>query len=215
MQILKGSIQESIEFKREEEWRKIGVPEPDIVCSRVTGMDARDIRTFREFSKRALLFVIRCPKNAARALHGVFPPKVVAVKEKTGSSALVVSKTGRIFVSDYDLMSVWRQSGAGWQKIFISAANGLPRGRWSHEATLLVRELNHSLVSRLQHGCQDDFQSRQNPGVKSLDHFAAFVRGAVRPLPTTQACGEFYTQHRLTWVYDAGGNYCGPFGIGD
>jgi hypothetical protein len=210
MSNLRGTIQESIEYKREEEWRKAGVSEPDIVCSRATGMDARDIRTLREFSNRELLFVVRCPKTAARALHGLFPPKVIAEKGKTGSSGLVVSKMGSIFVSDYDLMSVWGGSGVDWQKIFISAAGGLPRGTWSREATLLVRELNQSLVSRLQHGCQDDFQSRDNPGVKASDHFAGFVQGVVEPLPTPQACAKFYAQHQLPWVYDADGRYCGP-----
>ncbi len=31
-------------------------------------------------------------------------------------------------VSDYDLMSLLRQAGAGWRKVFASAADGAPRG---------------------------------------------------------------------------------------
>ncbi|HSW03332.1 hypothetical protein [Aquabacterium sp.] len=209
MASLTASIQESIEAQREQEWRRLGVAEADIAGSRSTGIDARDITTLRKFSLAGMLLVLRCPKVTARAHHGIFPPKLMAVKEKTGSSGLVVNQHGDILVSDYDLMSVWRQAGAGWQKVFISAANGASRGAWSAEATLLVRSLNQQLVSRLQHGCQDDFQSALNPGVKPGDHFAAFRHGALQHLPQPAACRAFYVQQRLHWPYDPGGHFTG------
>jgi hypothetical protein len=215
MASLTATIQESIEFKREQEWRKAGATECDITTSRLTGMDARDIRVFRQFSETGYLFIIRCPKVAARAMHGLFPPKPLAVKQKTGSSGVVVTERGAMQVSDYDLMSVWKTSGAGaWEKIFMSAANGAPRGPWTAEARDLVRNLNTRLVSRLQHGCQDDFHSAKNPGIKSSDHFALFERGACQPIASAEYCARAYAARGMAWVYSANGLYNGPVDAG-
>ena len=262
MASLTSTIQESIEFQREQEWRAAGVPEGDIAASRQTGMDARDIKTFRDFSSRGFLFVVRCPKTTARAMHGLFRPKVMAVKQKTGTSGVVVvdhqaeiyktgdelaaaerqlmrgenetgrnaarfeivniqarletarrqqkSQKGKTFVSDYDLMSVWKASGAGWQKLFMSAAHGAARGKWPPDARDLVQSLNQLLVSRIQHGCQDDYQSAGNPGVKGADHFALFMGGLARHLASRAECKAAYERNDLDWVYADDGSYNGP-----
>jgi len=209
MATLTASIQEQLEHQREHEWRRQGVPEPDIALSRQTGMDAADIGVFRRFSQRGLLFVVRCPKPTARAHHGRFQPKPLAVKDKTGSSGLVVNPGGAIMVSDYDLMSVWRKASAGWAKVFISAVGGAARGTYAPDSRALLVEINRQLVSRLQHGCQDDFQSSKNPGVKATDHFAVFSQGSAKYLATPAACKTFYESLTLPWVYDAGGTYSG------
>lgn len=204
---LTATLQEHNEFQRETEWRQAGVPEPDIVASRQNGMDARDIKVFREYSANGYIFVIRAPKLSARAMHGLFPPKIMAVKDKTGTSGVVVSPRG-MFVSDYDMMSVWKRAGEGWRKVFISAADGASQGPWPPEATSLVRDLNALLVSRLQHGCQDDFHSPKNPGVKQ-DHFAVFVDGTTLFFPNPFLVSRFYAEHALEWPYDANGKYSG------
>jgi len=205
---LKATIQELLEHKREEEWRREGVPEGDIEFSRVSGMDARDVLAFREFTTHGLLIVVRCPKVTARAHHGVFRPKRWATKEKTGSSGLAVTNT-RIFVSDYDLMSIWQSGLKGFEKIFISAEGGAPHGRWTPQARRLIRELNKHLVSRIQHGCQDDFDSPKNPGVKAGDHFAAFQAGSAEHLVDMFECERYYTKFGLRWPYDRTGKYVG------
>ena len=87
---LTAPIQEHVEYQREQQWRKAGVPEADIAASRHTGMDARDIVVFR-LASPGRIFVIRCPKVTARAMHGMFPPKIMAIKDKTGSSGVVVT----------------------------------------------------------------------------------------------------------------------------
>ena len=206
---LKVPIQEQLEHEREQAWRRAGVPERDILFSRLSGIDAADVQTFRESSLEGLLFVVRCPKVAARAWHGVLPPKNAATKAKTGSSGVVVTDAGRLMVSDYDLMCVWRRAGAGYEKVFMSAADGAPRGRWSPEAVKVAVALNRRLVSRIQHGCQDDFHSPRNPGVKRDDHFAAFRAGTAQHLPDPDACARFYREHGLVWPYDAGGRFTG------
>lgn len=210
MSDLTASTQERMEYRRESEWRRAGIPEMDIVFSRQSGMDGRDVRTLREISmQRSLLIVVRCPKVTARAWHGLVPPKPWAMKQKTGTSGLAVSDSGDIRVSDYDLMSVWRKGEQGFVKLFMSATGGAPRGRWSAEAQQLAVELNGRLVSRIQHGCQDDFESPNNPGVKSSDHFAAFRLGQATHLADPTLCAQYYAQAGLPWPYDPAGRFIG------
>ena len=66
-------IQEAMELAREEESLRAGVPQRDIDLSRRCGIDAMDVRIFREFSGKGFLMVVRCPKTAARAWHGLIP----------------------------------------------------------------------------------------------------------------------------------------------
>jgi len=205
-----GTIQELFEDQREQEWRQARVPEQDILFSRRSGIDARDVGTLRTFSARRLLIVVRNPKVTARAWHGVLPPKNIATKAKTGSSGVVVTSGNRLLVSDYDLMSVWRMHASPPQKVFISAADGASRGKWSQEAVALVVELNGRLVSKIQHGCQDDYHSANNPGVKASDHFSAFHAGLAVHLPGPGACAAFYGDQGISWPYDQAGKYKGP-----
>jgi len=205
-----GTIQEHFEGNREDEWRRAGVLEQDISFSRLCGIDATDVRTFRDFSLGQFLIIVRNPKVTARAWHGVVPPKNIATKDKTGSSGVVITEAGRVFVSDYDLMSFWRTGVSPPAKVIISAADGAARGKWSDEAVKLVVQLNGRLVSKIQHGCQDDYHSRNNPGVKPTDHFSAFQRGLAAHLPSPSACADFYTKQGIAWPYDVSGKYNGP-----
>jgi len=52
--------------------------------------------------------------------------------------------------------------------------------------------------------------SVNNPGVKSTDHFAAFLQGAVDHLANPRECARYYEKHGLPWTYDSGGKYTGP-----
>lgn len=200
-------IQEAMEWQRETEALYAGVPQRDITLSRLCGIDARDVRTFREFSAKGFLIVVRCPKVTARAWHGLIPPKPISLKEKSGSSGVAVQGHGEMLVSDYDLMSVWRREGAGWRKVFLSAADGASRGRYPAEGTAILKELNQTLVSRIQHGCQDDYCSPKNPGVKMTDHFAAFCNGAGEHYANSVTCKAFYERNQLVWLYGPTGAY--------
>lgn len=204
---LRGTIQELAEFNREQEWEDAGVPSQDIQFTRFCGMDARDVHIFRKYTSKRFLIVVRCPKVASRVWHGLLSPKPLAIKQKTGTSGVVITPEGQMRVSDYDLMSVWMHGAGGFRKIFISAARGAARGRWSREATMLVRELNADLVTRVQHGCQDDYNSPLNPGVKPEDHFAAFYDAIAKYLPNPKACAVFYRQSGITWPYGPDGKY--------
>jgi len=205
------TIQEILEAQREEDALRAGVKQEDIELSRDCGIDARDVRSFREASAtEGVVIVVRCPKVSARAWHGIFPAKTWATKGKTGSSGAVVNERGQILVSDYDLMSLWQRSGSGVTKVFASAAGGAARGHYPPEAQALIVRLNARLISRIQHGCQDDFDSPKNPGVKPTDHFVAFDAGLAFYLPAPSDCEAFYRRNDLNWPYDVGGRFQSP-----
>jgi hypothetical protein len=183
----------------------------DLRLSRDSGMDARDIMNLRRFTRdMELLVIFRCPKASARAFHGTLRAKTWATKEKTNETGTVFGKHGDAMVSDYDMMSVWHNAGTGFQHIYISPLTpGAAQGHWSKEARLLVRAMNGFLTSKLQHGCQDDFHSPKNPGVKMADHFLAIRMGDGIYLPDPIHCENFYAAHGLFWPYGAGGKHCG------
>ena len=170
--------------------------------ARELGMDARDIMHLREFTrKEGLLIVFRCPKRNALAFHGDLPAKTWATKSKTNDTGTVRNRHGLLMVSDYDMMSMWRFIGAGYQKIYVSAlAPGVAQGPWGPEARRIVRAMNGFLITRIQHGCQDDFlNAEKNPGVKMTDHFLAIRMGDGVYLPDPVFCENFYNAHALYW----------------
>jgi hypothetical protein len=200
-------IQEAMELQRETDALRADVCPRDIEFSRRCGIDPRDVRTFREYSANGFLIVIRCPKITARAWHGLIPPKPIWLKKPTEDSGVVSPTRGNLYVSDYDLMSIWRREGSAWNKVAVSAANGKDRGRYSFDGTTILKALNQRLVSRIQHGCQDDWISRANRGVKGSDHFAAFYTGMMEYFPMPGACRQFYQRQGLLWLYSDAGEY--------
>ena len=192
--------------------RKAGATDLDIKLSRESGFDARDIMNLRKFTlEKALLIVFRCPKPSARAFHGDFPAKTWATKTKTNETGTVFGRGGTLMVSDYDMMSAWRATGTGYQKIYVSSIRGpgASSGPWLPQSASLVRDMNGFLITKIQHGCQDDWQSAQNPGVKMSDHFLAIRRGDGIYLRDPVVCENFYRSHSLFWPYGAGGKYVG------
>lgn len=204
----KATIQDRLEAKREDELRNAGIPEDDIEFSRLSGIDARDVLVFRQTSLAGLIIVVRCPKTAGRIWHGLLPPKPWAVKDKSGESGVVVTEDRGMFVSDYDLMSVWRRDQKGWKKVVVSAAGGAASGKWQPEAIAVVVNLNKRLISRIQHGCQDDFDSPSNRGVKPEDQFAAFREGMPSHFDDPAALKAFYDRNGLVpWPYNSLGKF--------
>ena len=225
------TIQDILEGKAEENWRRKGVPEEDIEFSRVSGMDAGDIRGFRKFTARhpGYLIVVRCPKLTSRPHHGIFPPKPgYATKDrdgkpvKSGTSGLVVYKgqkelpdgtkvpRDKLFVSDYDLMSFWRRGPKGFEKVTVSPADGKKRGAFSPEATGLIRELNGCMESRsrIAHGCQDDWNSTENRGIQAGDRFAAFDVGTAELFVEPSGLNHCYEKFHLpACPYENTGKY--------
>lgn len=199
-------------LNKENQAKGAGADGLDLKLMEQSGVDARDIMNLRKFTTaEKLLIIFRCPKAWARAFHGTLPSKTFATKAKTNETGTVLSKNGVMMVSDYDMMSVWRFNGTGFSKIYISALEaGAARGRWSPEARDLVKAMNAFLVSKLQHGCQDDFLSTEkNPGVKMADHFLAIRMGDGIYLRDPNQCENFYSAHALYWPYLSNGKHNG------
>lgn len=187
----------------------------DLLLAREAGFHGLDVMNLRNFTrKEGLLLVIRCPKRNAAAFIGDVPAKTMATKQKTNASGLVYDNHGNAMVSDYDMMSVWRQTGTGYQKIFVSAVwpPGALKGRWHVEAARIVHAMNLVLKNKLQHGCQDDWVTEEkNPGVKLEDHFLAFQEGNPTYLRTYIYCEAYYYRFGLTWPYTREGKYVAMF----
>ena len=195
--------------------------------------DAASLSEFTK--RERYLIIIRCPKAAAHALHRVINrPKPVNVKTKSLADGVVrdVRETRRVIVredgrtrevsvfketeytSDYDLMCIYRVGGQGrLHKVVVAPkdkpppdAPGTPwTGAFTIEARDLMRKLNHLLVVRLRHGCQDDMHSRFNPGVSEKDRFAAFHLGEYDFFSDREGIKNYYQRVGLTWQYGPAG----------
>jgi hypothetical protein len=217
---LKVSIAEAAVFARLRDAGRAGVGDDDLRFAKRSDLAPEDVAAFRLVTRRqGLLVVMRCPKRGAVAFQGELPPKRWADGHdsagrtvKSGESGIGVHpETGRMFVSDYDLMSLWRKGPGGYEKLFASALTpGAERGAWSKAARDAVRLLNTVLRSKLQHGAQDDFTppiGKKHPGVTAETRFAAFREGEATYLDGMAACQAYYGRYALHWPYDGSGNF--------
>ena len=213
--LLSASISESQIRRREELALRQGASTTDLQASRATGFDACDVLQLRLLThEMPFLLVFRCPKPAARGLHGLAPAKTMRHKEKTGESGALIDERGRLYVSDYDLMCVYRLDTAGWTKPVKLMASGVdpanPRSPLSREASDLFRRINRRIVTKLQHGAQDDWASAENPGVDlNGARFAAVQLGQFLPLGDGHQTRVFYATNGLDWPYAGDGRYRG------
>jgi hypothetical protein len=213
---LKTSLHALADHSRVRQYREHHIPESDIALSTASGMDARDVQFLRELSgRRGLCIIVRCPKPDGRVLQGVLPPKPMAVKEKSKAFGVVgrgSPATGdvRTWVSDYDLMGIWKHEGGRYRPLPLRNLHGALADHSTIEARTVAALLNASLVSPIQHGCQDDFIDDRNPGVSGKDHFAVYDRGRAQHLRGVAPCAAFYRAHGLTWRYGLSGRYPWP-----
>ncbi|WP_421989008.1 hypothetical protein [Roseococcus sp.] len=203
---------------RDNEARSGGVSEADIRLGRQAGMLPADVAAIRGFTASAPGFcvVVRCPKASAYAWQGLLPGKIGAVSKKTGDSGVVsVHKLRRnaqgapmfrdgepiidaaLYVSDYDLMGIWQKWHGAFQRVRVTAQNGGKRGGYGSQATEILQRMNRTLVTKIQHGCQDDWVSKDNRGVKSDDAFAGIADGEAEFLDGAAACRGFYASRGL------------------
>lgn len=185
----------------------------DVAISRCTGIDPNDVRWLRRFTLYGgLLVIIRCPPVSALSWHGKLPPKSYgASKDKAKSNertGIAVDSKGRFYVSDYDLMSIHRATGDGkFAALPATGVNPEKASKMSDEATLLLRAVNMGMISRFQHGCQDDWDNANNRGVKADDRFAVFNCGRPYYIPNPNELEAFYRRHGVNWPYDRNGHY--------
>lgn len=191
----------------------------DIHLSRLSGIAPSDIHALTEFTRaEGLWLVIRCPKRPARHFHGLVAPKPAHVKQKSDpQTGLVRLPDGQTFVSDYDLMSVWRYlGGRDYEKIFFSEPDPSRPNVYTAEAQALLDRLGDRLKSAFQHGAQDDYVAEDHPNVqmnsdarKPIDRFMAFNLGNPSYVATAAQLQVVYerTLGAGTWPYDAQGRH--------
>lgn len=218
------TLGEIMALARDQEARAGGVSEKDIELARQAGMLPADVAALRAFTLQepGFCFVVRCPKASAYAWQGLLPAKIGAVSKKTGDSGVVsfhklrrdgngapLFRNGEpiidaaAYVSDYDFMGIWQKWRGAWQRVRVSAPDGAKRGSYGADAAQLLRRINRTLVTKIQHGCQDDWVSPANRGVDEKDPFAGFIDGDGEFLRGSAACRAFYSSRKLgTFPYD-------------
>jgi hypothetical protein len=216
------TIAEMMAAKRISEAASRGVGPNDIQFARKTDLAPEDVRFMRETTAKFRLFVVlRCPKRGAIAFHGIFRPKRWADGHdsrdnlvKSGLNGVGVHpETGNIFISDYDMMSLWVGDGRAYRKLFAaSTVPGKVQGPMSPGARDAIKLFNSGLISRLQHGAQDDFHpppGAPHPGVDATTRFCAFREGEMSYMEGMAACAAYYAKWGLAWPYDADGRFTG------
>jgi hypothetical protein len=194
---LKVTFRELAEGSLQDRWRG-KIPDADIMFAMQTGIAPGDVNVLRTFSARRYLFVVRCPKRAGLALQGVLAPKPAGVKGKSSeASGTLKDNGGRLVVSDIDPMSLWKGTDRGWVRVPCGGPSGTSGSWGSEEADRVMQELLPKMTAPFQHGCQDDWRSKDNPGVKQSakgeePQFAAFLNGTAKHLPS---CGDFFAFH--------------------
>ncbi|TCH99850.1 hypothetical protein EJV46_04060 [Roseococcus sp. SYP-B2431] len=212
------TLGEIMTLARDHEARAGGVSERDIELGRQAGMLPADVAAIRAFtaSRPGFCIVVRCPKAAAYAWQGMLPAKIGALYKKTGDSGVVsihkVRRDGNgaplfrngepiidsaLYVSDYDLMGIWQKWQGEFQRVRVTAQNGGKRGGYGTQATEILKRMNRTLVTKIQHGCQDDWVSKDNRGVDKDDPFAGFWDGDSEFLAGAAACRGFYATRNL------------------
>jgi hypothetical protein len=210
---LAGSFEHNV-AQREE------VSDRDIHLSRLSGMAPADVDVLCDFTREeGLLLIVRCPKRPARYFHGHFDPKPLDVKQKSDRATGLVTlpDSGKVLVSDYDLMCVWRFLGAGnYEKIFFSAPDKTRPKILTQEAQALLDKVKPRLKSPFMHGAQDDFDSPKNPDVclKSggghlIDRFMVFNIGQAMYVCNGAELRQLYNKllGPKSWPYDSTGKY--------
>lgn len=216
---LKVPIAELGIYRRLRDAGHARLPHADIAFAHQSDIDPADVGIFREASRLyGICIIVRCPKRGAVAWHGTFDPKrcedghdMFGNPVKSGVSGIGVHpERGNVFISDYDMMSMWRHTeGAGWVKVL---AKDIDRGG---EVQIYTDWMNTGrLRSPLQHGAQDDFvppPGGHHPNVAEDCRCAAFMLGAAHYLQDRRATRAFYEQNQLQpWPYDDQGKYIRP-----
>ena len=215
---LKVPIAELGVYNRLSDAQHSRVAPKDIAFAQQSDIDPEDVATFRQATAQyGLIVIVRCPKRGAVAWHGTFNPKrcedghdMFGNTVKSGVSGIGVHpERGNIFISDYDMMSMWRRiQGGGFQKVL---AKDIDKGG---EVQLYASWMNGKLRSPLQHGAQDDFvppPGKGHPNVAEDCRCAAFMEGEAIYLADRKATQGFYVKQGLKpWPYDQGGKYIRP-----
>lgn len=129
---------------------------PDLIAdAQWSGMDAIDLETLQDFCRtERKLLIFRAPGGNGRDVRGLgleIRPKPAWMKQKTHGSWIVDG--GRFYTSDWDLLSAWQRSGAGYSRYELAAD--------TRQTTEFLKRINRQLLFPLQHGANDDYLDEQ------------------------------------------------------
>lgn len=173
----------------------------------LTAKDPGDVEGFCAIcGEERMLCVVRCAGEGTRrfATLGIgVAGKPEEDKEgiKVGHD-LVRRGNGQLIVSDYDLMSVWRADGAGYQTLVFTRDGPGKESNWTEpDAERLFMQLNGVLNVKLEHGANDDWNPADPKLVTIRDgavvgnrRYVAFTeRGDYRLLNSPAELKTYYT----------------------
>lgn len=150
-----------------------------------TGLAGKDIDTLNAFTlRKKLLMVTRMPNEFANAWvseikSGKMREKSADIKTKTLEYG-TITLNGRTYVSDIDLMCIHKydETAKNFVPIVISW-NG--RTAMTEDEFEYIGVLNMLLVSKLQHGCNDNYVANGRPLNSSIgEEFVIFNRGRIQ-----------------------------------
>lgn len=172
-----------------------------VAIAEQSGMNAIDLETLRDFCKEhGLLLVIRSPGGIGRNIMGMggvpIRPKPASIKnEKTGGKW--IKKDGTYFISDYDLLSVWRRAGDGFVKVPLCEDD--PR------TDEFLKKINREMVMPFQHGANDDWLDCEGKAKNTAigNHFTVVPDdGLVIVIDGQDKMRAYYEKHGLSpWLY--------------
>ncbi|MFT8246328.1 hypothetical protein [Roseomonas sp. BN140053] len=171
--------------------------------ARMAGMSAKDAKVFSDFClQRHCLIISRCPNRNSRIydLRG-YAPKPPELKKKSVPSKGILQDRGKIYISDYDLMSVWIGPARPYRKVFFSEG---PDGEMNSQAREIMDGLNAHLRRKLQHGANDDWRDESGKALNTKigEYFVAWTpNGFGRFFPSAEMLRAFYADNGLEWPY--------------
>ncbi len=167
-----------------------------------TGLIGRDIDTFIRFTRmHDLLIVARMPDFFAHAYveelkRGQAKPKNASIKSKCDDYSTQTCD-GRLYVSDIDLMCAHRFDRA--KQTFVPLMFEWDGRRvMSPEENRYFGVLNMLLISKLQHGCNDNYVTSGRPNYINIgSEFIGFERGRTEVIYDVPGLRMYYRKHRL------------------
>jgi hypothetical protein len=171
-----------------------------ISIARQTGINAVDLEALREFCMtERLLMIFRSPQGVGRQIVGIggipILPKPAHIHDKTGGKWIKRGDT--FFVSDYDVLSVWRRTGHGYAKVPLPPSDA--------RTDAFIKRVSGNLVMPLQHGANDDYLEcdgrPKNPAIG--EHFCIIPdHGLVSVCASQKAMRSYYAANKLKpWLY--------------
>ncbi|WP_424137549.1 hypothetical protein [Roseomonas chloroacetimidivorans] len=185
--------------------------------ARLTNMDPGDVATFRTVAiEYRVVFVVRCPGISTRRFASLgLGVRGKPEEDKEGlkvGNDLVRRGNGQLIVGDYDLMSVWIADGGHYERLPFTRNGSGPSARWTNpEAERLFQRLNVSLNIPVEHGANDDWNTKGNSAyeiirgkaVQGHRSYVAFTEtGDYRLLQSPAALKNFYVNVlKVAWPY--------------